>query len=81
MCITLHILKQVKQFYIRVPVQMIHVLALSEWMCEKKIQYKYTMKTNANGLMQAIFLNQAMRIVKYARKFTTGKLRHVHGFL
>lgn len=39
------------------------------------------MKTNANGLMQAIFLNQAMRIVKYARKFTTGKLRHVHGFL
>lgn len=26
------------------------------------------MKTNANGLMQAIFLNQAMRIVKYARK-------------
>lgn len=38
------------------------------------------MKTNANGLMQAI-LNQAMRIVKYARKFTTGKLRHVHGFL
>lgn len=27
------------------------------------------MKTNANGLMQAIFLNQAMRIVKYARKF------------
>lgn len=32
----LEILKQVKQFYIRVPVQMIHVLALSEWMCEKK---------------------------------------------
>lgn len=55
----------------------------SEWVdvWKKTIQYKYTMKTNANGLMQAIFLNQAMKIVKYARKFTTGKLWHVHGFL
>lgn len=58
MCITLHILKQVKQFYIRVLVQMIHVLALSEWMCEKNnsVQINYENKckwTDASYLLKS----------------------------
>lgn len=47
-----------EQFYIRVPVQMIHVLALSEWMCEKNnsVQILYENKckwTDASYLLKS----------------------------
>lgn len=60
---------------------MIHVLALSEWMCEKNnsVQINYENKckwTDASYLLKSSNENS-----EYARKFTTGKLWHVHGFL
>lgn len=73
MCITLHILKQVKQFYIRVPVQMIHVLAPSEWMCEKNnsVQIHYENKckwTDASYLLKSSNENSEICKEIYNRK-------------
>lgn len=73
MCITLHILKQVKQFYIWVPVQMIHVLALSEWMCEKNnsVQIHYENKckwTDASYLLKSSNENSEICKEIYNRK-------------